>query len=157
MAGAVSAQSFFRVPPTQVSIHSGQLIERQRSRTTISVRVPDDANNRLEKIILSQLVNVDEWVWDKMKPLVYYGDYSSNTRGQEGLATVKYSEERDDLVIILTPAVKPGEQVNIIFRGFNPAAGTYQWSSELVPEGPKPISSEGPMLRLNIYQFAPTR
>ena len=155
VGSAADAQSFFRVPPTQISIHNAQLIEQQRNRTTISVKVPAAADERLEKIILTQLVNRDQWVWSSREPLVYLGQFSRNNPGEKGLANVEFSEERGELLILLNPSVPPGEQVNIVFRGYNPAAGIYQWSSEFVPEGSNPFVSVGPTLRLNIYQYAP--
>ena len=61
------------------------------------------------------------------------------------------------LEIQLTQAAQPGQTVNVVFRGFNPASGIYQWSTELIPDGVDPVRYVGPSLRLNVYEQDPFR
>ena len=58
----------------------------------------------------------------------------------------------DELTITLIPAVPPGEQVNIVFKSFNPNEGIYQWATRLIPVGSDSLASEGPTLRLHVYR-----
>ena len=59
--------------------------------------------------------------------------------------------------IALTPAVQPGQTVNVVFRGFNPEASIYQWSTELLANGQDPVRYVGPTLRLTVYEQDPFR
>ena len=151
------AQSLFAVPPTKVSIHNPKSTEGQRNRTTISVAVPADAGNSLGVIILTQLPNIDQWDWGNLEPEVYLGDYSLRARGETGLALATLSESGHGLKVVLTPPVEPGKTVNITFRGFNPEANIYQWSTELLASGTNPVRYSGPTLRVSVYNIDPLR
>ena len=142
-AAPAAAQAFFRSPPTE---------EGQRNRTTISVRVPETAGADLQQVVLSQLTNLDQWSWGNKQPEVYFGAYGMRRRGDQGLADATVSGDGDEVTITLQPAVQPGEQVNIVFRGFNPDAGIYQWATRFVPAGPDPRFSDGPTLRVHVYR-----
>ena len=66
--------------------------------------------------------------------------------------------DSDGLVSIkLTPAVQPGQTVNVVFRGFNPESSIYQWSTELLADGEEPVRYVGPTLRLTVYEQDPFR
>jgi len=151
-AGPAAAQAFFRSPPTEVSIHNPAPMEGQRNRTTISVRVPEAAGAHLQQVVLSQLTNLDQWNWGRKQPEVYLGAYGLRRRGETGLAEAALSGDGDEVTITLKPAILPGEQVNIVFRGFNPDAGIYQWATRFVPAGPDPRFSDGPTLRVHVYR-----
>ena len=60
-SGMALAQTFFRSPPTKVSIHNPSATEGQRNRTTISIHVPANAVAELERVALSQQANLDQW------------------------------------------------------------------------------------------------
>ena len=154
-ADLASAQTFFEVPPTDISIHNPSSTEGQRNRTTLSVFVPADAGASLKALVLTQLVNIDHWDWGQSEPVVYKGRYSLRGRGVEGLATKVFLEDDLSLVITLSPAVEPGERVNIVMKGYNPTASIYQWTSQFVPDGPDPIVFTGKSLRLSIYEYDP--
>ena len=62
------------------------------------------------------------------------------------------SKDGEDLMIRFNPAIEPGEQVNVVFRSFNPDSDIYQWSTTFIPEGDDVIASDGPTLRVNIYR-----
>ena len=151
-SGPALAQAFFRRPPTDVSIHNPSSTEGQRNRTTISVRVPDDAGAELEYLVLSHLTSLDWWTWGSENPEVYLGVYSLRRRGENGLAEASMSQSDDELSIRFDPTIKPGQQANIVFRGFNPDADIYQWATEFIPAGIDPIPSDGPTLRVSIYR-----
>ena len=70
----------------------------------------------------------------------------------DGNATLLLSNAGDELTITLMPAVPPGEQVNILFKSFNPNEGIYQWATRLIPAGSDALASEGSMLRLHVYR-----
>ena len=70
----------------------------------------------------------------------------------DGNATSTLSNAGDELTITLIPAVPPGEQVNIVFKSFNPNEGIYQWATRLIPGGSDALASEGPTLRLHVYR-----
>ena len=151
------AQSLFDRPPTRVMIHNPESTEGRRNRTTITVVVPADAGNALRSIVLRQLPNLDRWDWGRLEPRVYLGDYSLHGKGTRGLASAVVSESEEVLNIQLTPAVQPGQTVNVVFRGFNPQASIYQWSTQLMADGEDPIRYVGPTLRLNVYEQDPYR
>ena len=151
-SGPSLAQTFFRRPPTKISIHNPSSTEGQRNRTTISVLVPDDAGAALERLVLFQLTSLDQWIWGPKNPEVYLGDYCLRRRGKPGLAQVTLSQSDNELSIRLDPAIQPGQQVNVVFRGFNPDADIYQWATEFIPAGDDPIPNDGPTLRLPIYR-----
>ena len=88
-------------------------------------------------------------VLGRRTPKTYLGSYNMRASGNSGKARVSTSDNL--LTIKLSPAVPPGEQVNVVLEGFNPVEGVYQWSTLLIPEGEKAIASNGPLLRLNIY------
>ena len=151
------AQSLFDSPPTRVMIHNPESTEGLRNRTTITVVVPEDAGNSLQEIVLRQLPNLDEWDWGHLEPRVYLGDYSLRGKGNSGLASAVVSESEEVLYIKLTPAIQPGQTVNVVFRGFNPQSSIYQWSTELLAAGEDPVRYVGPTLRLNVYEQDPYR
>ena len=146
------AQSFFQKPPVSLSIHNPSSIQGERNHTTISIVVPADAGAELETVVLSQLSNLDLWDWGRRAPQVYMGSYALRGGVNEGHATSSLSNERDVLTITLVPAVPPGEQVNIVFKSFNPNEGIYQWATRLIPRGSDSLGSEGPTLRLYVYR-----
>ena len=151
------AQSLFDRPPTRVTIHNPEATEGLRNRTTITVVVPEDAGNTLRSIILRQLPNIDQWDWGQSEPRVYFGDYSLRGKGATGLASAVVSDSEGVLNIQLTPAVQPGQTVNVVFRGFNPDSSIYQWSTELLADGEDPVRYLGPTLRSNVYEQDPFR
>ena len=151
------AQSLFDRPPTRVMIHNPEATEGLRNRTTITVVVPEDAGNTLRSIVLRQLPNIDQWDWGQSEPRVYFGDYSLRGKGATGLASAVVSDSEGVLSIQLTPAVQPGQTVNVVFRGFNPDSSIYQWSTELFADGEDPVRYVGPILRSNVYEQDPFR
>ena len=151
------AQSLFDRPPTRVMIHNPEATEGFRNRTTITVVVPEDAGNALRSIVLRQLPNIDQWDWGRSEPRVYFGDYSLRGKGATGLASAVVSDSEGVLNIQLTPAVQPGQTVNVVFRGFNPDSSIYQWSTELLADGEDPVRYVGPTLRSNVYEQDPFR
>ena len=151
------AQSLFDRPPTRVTIHNPEATEGLRNRTTITVVVPEDAGNALRSIVLRQLPNIDQWDWGRSEPRVYFGDYSLRGKGATGLASAVVSDSEGVLNIQLTPAIQPGQTVNVVFRGFNPDSSIYQWSTELLADGEDPVRYVGPTLRSNVYEQDPFR
>ena len=151
------AQSLFDRPPTRVTIHNPEATEGLRNRTTITVVVPEDAGNALRSIVLRQLPNIDQWDWGRSEPRVYFGDYSLRGKGATGLASAVVSDSEGVLNIQLTPAVQPGQTVNVVFRGFNPDSSIYQWSTELLADGEDPVRYVGPTLRSTVYEQDPFR
>ena len=151
------AQSLFDRPPTRVMIHNPEATEGLRNRTTITVVVPEDAGNALRSIVLRQLPNIDQWDWGRSEPRVYFGDYSLRGKGATGLASAVVSDSEGVLNIQLTPAVQPGQTVNVVFRGFNPDSSIYQWSTELLADGEEPVRYVGPTLRSTVYEQDPFR
>ena len=145
------AQSFFQKPPVSLSIHNPSSIQGERNRTTINIVVPSDAGAELETVVLSQLPNLDLWDWGRRPPQVYKGSYALRGGVNDGSATSLLSNAGDELTITLIPAVPPGEQVNIVFKSFNPNEGVYQWATRLIPGGSDPLALEGPTLRLHVY------
>ena len=156
-APASFAQALFDRPPTRMMIHNPQSTEGLRNRTTISVVVPQDAGHSLGAIVLRQLPNLDRWDWGRLDPRVYLGDYSLRGKGTSGLASAVVSDSEDVLNIKLTPAIQPGQTVNVVFRGFNPQSSIYQWSTELLAAGEDPVRYVGPTLRVNVYEQDPYR
>ena len=146
------AQTFFRRPPTKVSIHNPSSTEGQRNRTTIIVRVPEDAGAALESMVLSQLTSLDRWTWGPKKPKMYLGDYSLRSLGKPGLAEATISQSDDKLSIRFDPEIQQGQQVNVVFRWVNPDADIYQWATGFIPAGSDLIPSDGPTLRISIYR-----
>jgi len=151
------ARSLFDRPPTRVQIHNPESTEGFRNRTTITVVVPEDAGNALGSIVLRQLPNIDQWDWGRSQPQVYFGDYSLRKKGASGLAAALVSDAGKVVSIQLTPAVQPGQTVNVVFRGFNPESSIYQWSTELLANGEDPVRYAGPTLRLTVYEQDPYR
>ena len=151
------AQSLFDRPPTRVMIHNPEATEGLRNRTTITVVVPEDAGNTLRSIVLRQLPNIDQWDWGQSEPRVYFGDYSLRGKGAADLASAVVSDSEGVLSIQLTPAVQPGQTVNVVFRGFNPDSSIYQWSTELLADGEDPVRYVGPTLRSTVYEQDPFR
>ena len=90
-----------------------------------------------------------------MEPRVYLGDYSLRGKGTSGLASAVVSESEAVLKIKFNPAIPPGQTVNVVFRGFNPQSGIYQWSTELMADGEDPVRYVGPILRSNVYEQEP--
>ena len=138
-------------------IHNPESTEGLRNRTTITVVVPEDADNALGEVVLRQLPNLDQWDWGRLAPRVYFGDYSLRGKGAKGLASAVVSDSNEVLTIKLDPAIKPGQTVNVVFRGFNPQSSVYQWSTELRADGEDSIRYVGPTLRLNVYERDPYR
>ena len=151
------ARSLFDRPPTRVMIHNPESTEGRRNRTTITVVVPEDAGNALRSIVLRQLPNIDQWDWGRLEPRVYIGDYSVRGKGESGLASAAVTDSEGVVIIQLTPAIQPGQTVNVVFRGFNPESSIYQWSTELLADGEDPVRYAGPTLRLNVYEQDPYR
>ena len=151
------AQALFDRPPTRVMIHNPEATEGLHNRTTITVVVSEDAGNALGMIVLRQLPTLDQWDWGRLEPRVYLGDYSLRGKGTSGLASAVVSESEEVLSIKLTPAIQPGQTVNVVFRGFNPQSSIYQWSTELLAVGEDPVRYVGPTLRLNVYEQDPYR
>ena len=156
-APASFAQALFDLPPTRVMIYNPESTEGLRNRATISVVVPEDAGNSLGAIVLRQLPNLDQWDWGRLEPRVYFGDYSLRGTGTSGLASAVVSGAEERLTIQFNPAIEPGKIVNVVFRGFNPQASIYQWSTELRADGEDPVRYLGPTLRLNVYEQDPYR
>ena len=156
-APASFSQALFDRPPTRVMIHNPESTEGLRNHTTVTVVVPKDAGNALGAVVLRQLPNLDQWDWGRLEPRVYLGNYSLHGKGTRGLASAVVSESEEVLNIQLTPAVQPGQTVNVVFRGFNPQASIYQWSTELLADGEDPVRYFGPTLRLNVYEQDPYR
>lgn len=152
-----SAQTFFRLPPTDASIHNPASTEGQRNRTTISVVVPENAGANLKQVVLSQLTNIDQWDWGRSDPNVYLGNYQLRGRGEIGLAKTMLSKNGDELSIQFDPAIEPGQQVNVVFTSINPDASIYQWATTFIPEGVDAIASDGPTLRVAIYKSSDYR
>ena len=151
------ARSLFDHPLTRVRIHNPESTEGFRNRTTVTVVVPEDAGNALGSIVLRQLPNIDQWDWGRSQPQVYFGDYSLRKKGVNGLAAAVVSDAGTVVSIQLTPAVQPGQTVNVVFRGFNPESSIYQWSTELLANGEDPVRYAGPTLRLTVYEQDPYR
>ena len=146
-----SAQTVFTKAPREVSIHNPEKTEGLRNRTTISVRVPEDAGAALEFLILSQLTNTHHWDWGEREPEMYLGQYGLRLRGEPGLVQTVLSESGDKLSIRFNPAIKPGQQANVVFHSFNPDDDIYDWATSLIPDGDDPVTSDGPMLRISIW------
>ncbi len=156
-APASFAQALFDRPPTRVMIHNPESTEGLRNRTTVTVVVPEDAGNALGAVVLRQLPNLDQWDWGRLEPRVYLGDYSLRGTGTSGLASAVVSGAEERLTIQFNPAIEPGQTVNVVFRGFNPQASIYQWSTELLADGEDPVRYLGPTLRLAVYEQDPFR
>ena len=69
-----------------------------------------------------------------------------------GLVTTTQSKINGLIKIKLNPAIEPGQQVNIDFRGINPEAGIYQWSLTMQPQGDEPVSYNGRTVNIRIYK-----
>ena len=145
-------RAFFRSPPTAVSLHNPASTENQRNRTTISVVVPDNAGTALQKVVLYQISVIQPWDWGRKQPELYLGTYGLRKKGVAELAVATISDKGDELTIRLEPPIEPGQQVNLIFRGTNPDADIYMWSTSFVPAGDNPRVSDGPTLRQHIYR-----
>lgn len=145
------AQTVFTKAPTEVSIHNPEKTEGLRNRTTISVRVPENAGAELEFLVLSQLTNTHKWYWGRREPEMYMGQYGLRRRGESGLVQTVLSESGKKLSIRFNPSIEPGQQANVVFDSFNPDEDIYDWSTSLVPDGDDPIASDGPMLRIAIW------
>ena len=65
---AASERTFFRSPPTKVSLDNPAAIEKQRNRTTISVAIPEDAGSALQEIVLYQIGSTERWNWGESNP-----------------------------------------------------------------------------------------
>ena len=106
----------------------------------------------LQGVVVSQLTNTDVWDWGREQPKLYLGPYNLRRRGVSGAAKVATTENDAEISIRFDPAIQPGEQVNIVFRSFNPDAGIYQWATTFIPNGVEPITSDGPTLRTSVYR-----
>lgn len=146
------AQSFFYKPPVHLSIHNPSSIQGERNRTTISIRVPADAGADLETVVLTQLPNLDQWDWGQRPILVYKGNYVLRGGVSAGHAMSSFSTVGNELTIKLIPPASPGEQINLVFRSFNPDEGIYQWTTRMIPSGGGALASQGPTLRLHVYR-----
>ena len=69
---------------------------------------------------MSELSNLNLWDWVRRAPQVYKENYVLRVGLDDGNATSSLSNAGDQLTITLIPAVSPGEQVNIVFKSFNP-------------------------------------
>ena len=152
LAHDVAAKTIFITPPIEVKIHNPTSTEYQRNKTTLSIMVPKNAAAPLESITLHQLQNIDVWNWGKAEPTVYLGEYSIRAKGKKNLAKTERSISDRLINIKLIPAIEPGKQVNIVFRGSNPKASVYQWATKITPFGNNPVNYDGPTLRLNVYE-----
>ena len=146
-------RAFFRSPPIAVSLHNPASTENQRYRSTISVVVPDNAGTALQEMILYQIGTTEPWDWGRKQPELYLGNYGMRKKGETGLAAASVSDKGDELTIRLEPPIEPGQQVNLIFRGTNPDADIYMWSTSFVPAGDNPRVSDGPTLRQHVYRI----
>ena len=146
-------RAFFRSPPTAVSLHNPASTENQRNRTTISVVVPGNAGTALQEVVLYQISAIQPWDWGRKQPELYLGTYGLRKKGVAGLAVATISDKGDELTIRLEPPIEPGQQVNLIFRGTNPDADIYMWSTSFVPAGDNPRVSDGPTLRQHVYRI----
>ena len=146
-------RAFIRSPPTAVYLHNPASTENQRNRTTISVVVPDNAGTALQEVILYQIGTTEPWDWGRKQPELYLGNYGMRKKGETGLAAASVSDKGDELTIRLEPPIEPGQQVNLIFRGTNPDADIYMWSTSFVPAGDNPRVSDGPTLRQHVYRI----
>ena len=146
-------RAFFRSPPTAVSLHNPASTENQRNRTTISIVVPDNAGTALQGVALYQIGAMELWDWGRKHPELYLGNYGIHKKGEAGLAVASVSDKGDELTIRLKPPIEPGQQVNLIFRGTNPDADIYMWSTSFVPAGNNPRVSDGPTLRQHVYRI----
>ena len=122
-----SAQTFFTKAPTEVSIHNPEKTAGLRNRTTISVRVPEDAGAELEFLVLSQLTKTHNWDWGQREPEMYLGQYGLRRRGEPGLVQTVLSESGDKQYFI--PAIEQGQQANVVFHSFNPDEDIYDWAT----------------------------
>ena len=154
-ASAAADKAFFRSPPSDVAIHNPGSIEHQRNRTTISIRVPDNAGNALREVVLTPINAENPWDWGRRQPELYLGEYGLRRTEQSGSARARVSEQGHALTIQLDPPIQPGEQVNVLFRSINPPADIYLWTTSLVPAGANPIASHGPTLQQHIYRPGP--
>ena len=146
-------RAFFRSPPTAVSLHNPASTENQRNRTTISVVVPNNAGTALQEVVLHQISAIEPWGWGIKQPELYLGTFGLRKKGVAGLAVATISDKGDELTIRLEPPIEPGQQVNLIFRGTNPDAYIYMWSTSFVPAGDNPRVSDGPTLRQHVYRI----
>jgi hypothetical protein len=146
------AQSFFRTPPVELSIHNPSSIQGERNRTTICILVPPDAGAELETVVLYQQPNLDQWDWGHRPSQMYKGSYALRGGKSDGSTTSSFSMAGNELTIKFNPPVPPGEQVNVVFRSFNPDEGIYQWATRMIPSGIAALPSEGPTLRLHVYR-----
>ena len=106
-ASAAGEKSFFRSPPTDVAIHNPASTENPRNRTTISVRVPDNAGNALQQVVLSQISAEDPWDWGRQQPELYLGDFRLRKKGNDGIAEARVSNRGRELTVLLEPPVQP--------------------------------------------------
>jgi len=114
---AASERTFFSSPPTKVSLHNPAAIEKQRNRTTISVVIPEVAGSALQEIVPYRIGSMERWNWGRKQHELRYCSYGLRRKGEAELAVSSISEEGDELTIRLEPPIKPGKQVNLVYRG----------------------------------------
>ena len=107
-----SAQTVVTKAPTEVSIHNPEKTEGLRNRTTISVRVPEDAGAELEFLVLSQLTKTHILDWGQREPEMYLGQYGLRRRGEPGLVQTVLSESGDKLSIRFIPAIEHNQRAD---------------------------------------------
>jgi hypothetical protein len=148
-------QEFFENPPRSISIHNSYSNSYQRSYPVISLELPANAGANLKRIALSQITGTERWKWGDKDLTVYSGFYNMRKRGEKGLASIQFDEERGITEIVFNPSVKPGQIISVVIPSINPTQGIYEWSSSFYPESPSlpPSQSLGPLLRLDIYRL----
>lgn len=151
----LNGQEFFENPPRGISIHNSYSNSYQRSYPVISLELPANAGANLKRIALSQITGTERWKWGDKDLTVYSGFYNMRKRGEKGLASIQFNDERGITEIVFSPSVKPGQIISVVIPSINPRQGIYEWSSSFYPESPSlpPSQSLGPVLRLDIYRL----
>ena len=75
----------------------------QRNRTTISIKVSEDAGADLQSVVISQLTNIDIWDWVHKESEVYLGQYNLRRRGAPGVVKVTKTVKDEEINIHFDP------------------------------------------------------